>query len=758
MQYRLLLQSACIVAIAFGYFETAIASGAEEFRFDDADNCSGQNGAIVACVVDKRLLLALDREAIDRPILITQYPVEYLVAYPLVASPRVEDNDLVLVTGDRIDSVSGFDIDRIGPIQTGRSWEKGEGTLGRFPLIARSVDGDDLVVDFSDWAVEFFMRRPVQGGLGAAASGFVSGVMSFEDRIAIEVSTTHKVENTSQSITAKRILSVTLLPQRIMSAREFDPRMGFSHDEVVGAVEWPNRANILRYRLEKARPDRLLSRPIQPIEVFLDPRTPQPYRESIESGILAWNSALEGAGFVDAITLADTPEGVNWSLFRVGHTVLTWIPQPNSRIKYRDRAGGGTGLWLFDPRSGEILASEVTIRHPEILLRDRYYTRCSAADHRIRSLRLPDELMADLVEVLVSHEFGHALGLVDGHYGKHAYTVNQLRDPEWLAHMQFTPSVMNYSRCNYVAQPNDGLDVELLHGGLGPADRQQIKWGYSAFGSDRTSTRVGQLVDEAQSSPWLRFFPTRGSLAVGPQVFSEVIGSRDVVEASKLGLQNLRHIVMNFDEHIQDPEIPREEILHLYGKLIERRQVMVAHAIQMIGGYLISYEGKNTVFDKIPSDQQLDALEFVIGEIVELPDYLLVERIERLEIPSSTRTRLLESQRALLRLLLSQERLGRIDSCTTNWRQTTKATTFCFESFVSSVVTNLFSESGLTNHGRTKLQQDSILELQDLAVKVLSDYVNSEADRKRPLCVRKRQAIQAALSESGLLKQRSTIQ
>src|SRR3546814_20517484 len=76
---------------------------------------------------------------------------------------------------------------------------------------------------------------------------------------------------------------------------------------------------------------------------------------------------------------------------------------------------------------------------------------------------------------------GHNLGLKDGSYGKGVYTVAQVRDPDWVQRNGFTPSIMNYSRMNYVAQPEDNMPSELLIKQVGPADRYWIKVLYQVF-------------------------------------------------------------------------------------------------------------------------------------------------------------------------------------------------------------------------------------------------------------------------------------
>ena len=48
-----------------------------------------------------------------------------------------------------------------------------------------------------------------------------------------------------------------------------------------------------------------------------------------------------------------------------------------------------------------------------------------------------------------------------------SYSIEQLRNPEWTKKNGTAPSVMDYARFNYVAQPGDGAG---LMGKVGPSD------------------------------------------------------------------------------------------------------------------------------------------------------------------------------------------------------------------------------------------------------------------------------------------------
>jgi hypothetical protein len=73
---------------------------------------------------------------------------------------------------------------------------------------------------------------------------------------------------------------------------------------------------------------------------------------------------------------------------------------------------------------------------------------------------LPDDLMGRLVQFIVAHEVGHTLGFRHNMKASSLYTVAQIRDRDFVRENGHTPSIMDYARFNYVAQPEDGIPVE----------------------------------------------------------------------------------------------------------------------------------------------------------------------------------------------------------------------------------------------------------------------------------------------------------
>src|SRR5690606_38039195 len=117
---------------------------------------------------------------------------------------------------------------------------------------------------------------------------------------------------------------------------------------------------------------------------------------------------------------------------------------------------------IGDWRSGEILKVKIKIEAAYEQWTDDYLVRCGPLDPRALEKDQPEELQGAIIQAIVAHETGHALGLRDGNYGEYVYRLDSIRKISWLKNMGYTPSVMNYTRANHVVQPEDSIPPSLL--------------------------------------------------------------------------------------------------------------------------------------------------------------------------------------------------------------------------------------------------------------------------------------------------------
>ena len=117
------------------------------------------------------------------------------------------------------------------------------------------------------------------------------------------------------------------------------------------------------------------------------------------------------------------------------------------------------GPSVVDPRSGEIIESDIGWFHNVMnLLRNWYLIQTAAVNPRARSVQFEDDVMGELIRFVSAHEVGHTIGLPHNMKASSSYPVDSLRSPGFTARMGTAPSIMDYARFNYVAQPGDGIE------------------------------------------------------------------------------------------------------------------------------------------------------------------------------------------------------------------------------------------------------------------------------------------------------------
>src|SRR5450756_1501064 len=149
------------------------------------------------------------------------------------------------------------------------------------------------------------------------------------------------------------------------------------------------------------------------------------------------------------------------------------------------------------------------------------------------------------------------------------YPAARLRDAQFLKTMGHTASIMDYSRFNYVVQPEDKIDPADLVPRVGPYDIWATMWGYKPIPDAKSPDQEKKTPDlwarEQDAKPYLRF-STAGSRGSDPGEETEAVGDEDAVGSTTLGLKNLERVAaMLMPATTAKPGEPYADLDEIYG-------------------------------------------------------------------------------------------------------------------------------------------------------------------------------------------------
>lgn len=459
--------------------------------------------------------------------------------------------------------------------------------------------------------------------------------------------------------------SMVKLPEKPMMPRLFDARVGYFSTSMWDYSRPTNRAErrtyIARWRLEKKDPTAALSEPVKPIVYYLDPATPKKWIPYLKKGIESWQKAFEAAGYKNAILAKEAPtpeEDPDWSPEDVRYSVVRWLPSTTENA---------SGPHISDPRTGEILNADIQFYHNVMqLVRDWYFVQVGPLDPRVAKYPLPDDLMGELLSYVLAHEVGHTLGFQHNMKASAEYPFDKLRDPEWLRTMGHTPTLMDYSRFNYVVQPEDKIDPEDLIPKIGPYDIWATKWGYAPIPGAQTPDEelktLDQWAKEQDAKPYLRF-STDGANGADPGENTEAVGDADAIAATALGLKNLSRVMDKLLDVTSHEGDNWDELELVYGRVIGQWSREMTHVTQLVGGFdsQEKHAGQQGVrFTPVSKERQAAAMKFLNENAFATPSLFLRTDILRRIEPNGALGRIRNAQLTVLNSLLNAQRLSRL--------------------------------------------------------------------------------------------------
>lgn len=458
--------------------------------------------------------------------------------------------------------------------------------------------------------------------------------------------------------------SVLLLPKTPMKARLLDQRVGYFS---VGTIDYgrdeqkaQSRTFIKRWRLEpsdwEAWKRGELVAPKKPIVYYIDPATPVKWRKFLKLGVEDWNVAFEAAGFKNAIIAKDPPtpqEDPEFSPEDARYSVIRYFA---SDIQ------NAYGPSLADPRSGEIIESDIGWYHNVMnLLRNWFLIQTAAINPEARKVQFKDELMGELIRFVSSHEVGHTLGLPHNMGASSSVPVDSLRSARFTKKYNVAPSIMDYARFNYVAQPEDvGVN---LYPNVGVYDIYAIRWGYrpipEANTSDDERPTLNAWVREKEGNPMYRYGKQGG---FDPSAQTEDLGD-DAMRASDYGIRNLKRILPNLMSWTNEAGKDYTDLEELYGQVLTQYRRYLGHVVTNVGGVYENYKTMDqtgVVYTMVPAEKQRRAVQFIVEQYLKTPTWIINADVTRRFEGTGTMERLRQVQVGALYQLLDGVRMGRL--------------------------------------------------------------------------------------------------
>ena len=630
----------------------------DKYYYEIADSLLGRDMLMVTRIVKMATELPLNRHKMSEQVL----------------KWEKFDNNIFLKQA----SYSKFANDSL-PISIAVSNSNFEPIISSFKIAVENKENNSHVIDVtslykSDIKIFGFPQSSRKGykitSLDSKLS-FIESIRSFPLNIETKHIKTYKSSN-SRNGQISMVLnnSMILLPKEPMKRRYFDQRVGWftsaQTDYGIDNQEAETVRYLDRWRLEIKDEDidkfknGELVEPKKPIVYYLDPATPEKWRKYLKDGIEDWNVAFEAAGFKNAVIVKYPPtkeEDPDWSPEDVRYSTVRYLASPSLNAN---------GPHVSDPRSGEIIESDINWYHNVMkLLRNWYFVQTAAVNPDSRGVEFKNEVMGELIRFVSSHEFGHTIGLPHNMGSSSAYPVDSLRSATFTKKYGTSPSIMDYARFNYVAQPGDE-GVALMPSqwntpNVGVYDIYSVKWGYKPIldvsVEEEKSILKSWIMEKANDLKY-RF----GSAGIDPSSQTEDLGD-DAVKASEYGIANLKRIMPKLMEWTTKDGETYTELGYMYGQVLGQFGRYMGHVTNNIGGiyqYYKTSDQDGAVYTHVNKSYQQNCMNFLQNQLFETPEWMINKEIlNKIEFAGIT-NRIRSTQSRTLNSLLDFGKMARL--------------------------------------------------------------------------------------------------
>lgn len=674
------------------------------------DKAVTDNGLFDVHKIDDKYYYEINDSLLGRDMLMVTRIVKMATELPLSRHKMSEqvlkwekfDNNILLKQA----SYSKFANDSL-PISIAVSNSNFEPIIASFKISVKNKDKNSYVIDVTSLYkndVKMFgfpqsTRKTYKISSLDSKLSFIESIRSFPLNIETKHIKTYKSSD-SRNGQISMVLnnSMVLLPKEPMRRRYFDERVGwFTSSQTDYGID-NQEAETVRYLdrwrlevkdedIEKFKSGELVE-PKKPIVYYLDPATPKKWRKYLKDGIEDWNVAFEAAGFKNAVIVKYPPtkeEDPDWSPEDVRYSTVRYLASPSLNAN---------GPHVSDPRSGEIIESDINWYHNVMkLLRNWYFVQTAAVNPDARGVEFKNEVMGELIRFVSSHEFGHTIGLPHNMGSSSAYPVDSLRSATFTKKYGTAPSIMDYARFNYVAQPGDE-GVALMPSdwdtpNIGVYDIYAVKWGYKPIldvtHEEEKSILQNWITEKAEDLKY-RF----GSAGIDPSSQTEDLGD-NAVKASEYGIANLKRIMPNLVEWTTENGETYDELEYMYNQVLGQFRRYMGHVANNIGGvyqYYKTADQDGAVYTHVSKEHQKACVNFLNNHLFNTP-YWMIEKdiLNKIEFAGMT-NRIRTVQSSYLNNILDFGKMARmIENEALNGNNA-----YTLENFMNDVKNGIWSE------------------------------------------------------------------
>ncbi|WP_443945286.1 zinc-dependent metalloprotease [Pedobacter sp. AW1-32] len=513
--------------------------------------------------------------------------------------------------------------------------------LASFEIKAYNKDTTGVVIDVTDFYNGDIMaigatdqvRKAYKITAYDVNRSYIDTIKTFPLNVEVKTAKTYRAaesptDNSNGAITFEFNTSMLLLPKTPVKARIMDSRVGYFGQSQIDygsdAQKAERTAYIHRWNLipkdTNAYKRGELVEPLKPIIIYIDPATPKKWVPFLIQGINDWQVAFEAAGFKNAIMGKEAPTATQDPQFDVDDSRYSVVRYFASDI------ANAYGPHVSDPRTGQILETHIGWYHNVMnLLRNWYFVQTAAVNPEVRKAKFTDAQMGELIRFVSSHEIGHTLGLPHNFGSSYAYPVDSLRSKSFTDVHGTAPSIMDYARFNYIAQPGDG--VTKLHPQIGEYDKWSIKWGYSWIPGNKTAEQEREILNQwtlKNAGNPLYFYGRQGTM-LDPRLQSEDLGD-NAMKASAYGIANLKRILPNVEKWTFQKGKEYSDLKEIYTEIVGQYNRYMGHVTANVGGLsenFKTYDQKGAVYAYLPKAKQKEAITFFNQQLFTTPLWLI---------------------------------------------------------------------------------------------------------------------------------------